>query len=804
MLTQRDRIRREKETPPNLRLHRALSRLRSTVTVMNTGAHPDDEHNGLIAYLRYGLGMHAAVLCSTRGEGGQNTLGQERGDALGVVRTRELEEAARQLDADVVWIGYGTDDPVHDFGFSKNPEDTFSRWGEERVVERIVRAIRTFRPDVIWPTFLDVPGQHGHHRAMTRASERAFLVAGDETAFPEQLDEGLTPWRPAKFYLPAWSGGGGTYDDEVPPPAPTLTIDAEGRDDATGAAFDRIGEWSRAYHASQGMGRWRNRPRTVWQLHLLHGPEGSCKETSITDSLPASLDALAGDAALQPEQADALRHVGREIDHALAAFPDRGSIVNALLEARRHLVRVGETMPPGFAHRHGHRIENKIRELDIALVECRLGEVRVEAEPAYIAPGGTAVLRVFVDDGSMTEALSVEPVLPVDIRVDRQPVDGDENFNFRLTVDKPAKPHSPVNGNIERLGRNANGHIMLSLTIEDAQLCVPIDLAEPIRIVPSVGFELEPEALVVPLARTTRSFEIGLRTSLANVEAEIDMPDGWDVARSDTGFTVRAPEDLTPGRADGILRTNGETALAIQTSTHPHIGETQWYQPATLRVLCLDLALPDVRIGYCGGGADRVGTWLRRMGLDVVELDREALQGDLSAYDTIVVGIFGFGLRPDLRAMTERLHAFVEDGGHLVTLYHRPSDAWDASIVPPRPLEIGSPSLRWRVTDPDAEVEILAPDHPLLTGPNVIGPEDWRGWDKERGLYFAARWDEAYTPLLAMHDAGEKLLNGSLLSATIGSGWHTHTSLVLHHQLDRMVPGAFRLMANLVQPAPKA
>ena len=219
-------------------------------------------------------------------------------------------------------------------------------------------------------------------------------------------------------------------------------------------------------------------------------------------------------------------------------------------------------------------------------------------------------------------------------------------------------------------------------------------------------------------------------------------------------------------------------------------------------MLTLDLKLPQsARVGYVGAGADRVGMWLSRMGLDVTELDAKALASDLSQYTTIVVGIFAFGIRKDLAAATEKLHRFVEDGGHLVTLYHRPTDGWDPLATPPRKLEIGSPSLRWRVTDPNAEVTVLAPDHVLLRGPNVIGPQDWSGWNKERGLYFAARWDEAYQPLLAMHDANEQPLMGALVSAAIGKGRHTHTSLVLHHQMDKLVPGAFRLMANLVQPA---
>ncbi|HAU75464.1 MAG TPA: PIG-L domain-containing protein, partial [Agrobacterium sp.] len=250
MLTPRERIERQMADPWLIRLHRRLSALKSTVTVMHTGAHPDDEQNGLLAYFRMELGMRTIIACSTRGEGGQNALGPERLGALGVIRSRELEEAARVIDADISWLGHGPADLIHDFGFSKDGDQTFGRWGQQRIIERLVRAYRKERPDIVIPTFLDVPGQHGHHRAMTRAAKSAIALAADPAAFPEHLAEGLKPWQVAKYYLPAWSGGGDTYDDEVPPPETTVTANARGREQATGAQYDRIGEWSRYYHAS--------------------------------------------------------------------------------------------------------------------------------------------------------------------------------------------------------------------------------------------------------------------------------------------------------------------------------------------------------------------------------------------------------------------------------------------------------------------------------------------------------------------------------------------------------------------------
>ncbi|MCC2650373.1 MAG: LmbE family protein [Microvirga sp.] len=336
MLDDHSRFDRAVHQPSLVRLHRALSRLRSVLTVMNTGAHPDDEMNGMLAALRFAYGMRVVVACSTRGEGGQNALGPERGAVLGVLRTAEMEEAARRMDADVAWLGHGPDDPVHDFGFSKNGDDTLRRWGEERIVERLARAYRRYRPDIVIPTFLDVPGQHGHHRAMTRAAETALSLAADPTAFPEHVASGLTPWQVSKYYLPAWSGAGYAYDDEVPPPPATLSLEVASGDEVTGLAYKHLGEWSRAAHASQGMGVWRDNPVDRWSLHLKVRAGGEAgPESDIRAHVPATLADIAAVPGVPGSAAAALRDAQAQIDAAITAFPNRARIAEALVDAAR-------------------------------------------------------------------------------------------------------------------------------------------------------------------------------------------------------------------------------------------------------------------------------------------------------------------------------------------------------------------------------------------------------------------------------------------------------------------------------------
>ncbi|MEP9398591.1 PIG-L family deacetylase [Mesorhizobium sp. KR2-14] len=800
MLTARERIERQKASPSFIRLHRALTRLKSTVTMMNTGAHPDDEQSGLLAWFRLGLGMRVIVACSTRGEGGQNSLGPERLGALGMMRTREMEEAARALDADIHWLGHGPEDPVHDFGFSKDGDQTLARWGEQRTVERLVRAYRSERPDIVIPTFLDVPGQHGHHRAMTRAAETAIRMAADPAAFPEHFAEGLSPWQVAKYYLPAWSGGGDTYDDEVPPPDATVIVDASGREPATGAEYNRIGEWSRYYHASQGMGHWPDRADTRWPLHLLLARNGMNAETSVLDGLPVSLADLATSRNLSYEAAQALKAAGTAVNTAIAAFPNTDAIIGALTEAATQLDAARENASPAFLELHRHRLGRKAREIDAALIEAARIFDRAVLAPATLSPGETGVLTVDLAPGAEGRSVKVEAVLP-----ERIVAKADASSGCRRTFSVSAATDAAYSNLYapawSALAGNGEAHVLVTASFGDHVARATFDLEEPLAVLPASSVTMDPEAILAPVEGGRREWPVKMTVGGRQAPVTLGMADGWSLAQTSAGQMLRAPEKIDAGLRTIVPEVGGRPALRLTPISYSHIGRVTHRQPETLKVLALDLTLPEgARVGYVGAGADRVGLWLSRLGLDVTELDAKALSGDLNRFTTIVVGIFAFGIRKDLAAATEKLHRFVEDGGHLVTLYHRPTDGWNPLETPPRKLEIGSPSLRWRVTNPNAAVTVLTPNHILLNGPNAIGPQDWSGWDKERGLYFAARWDEAYEPLVSMHDVNEQPLLGAIVSGSIGKGRHTHTSLVLHHQLDKLVPGAFRLMTNLVQP----
>ncbi len=781
-MTDSRRLRLQAAAPRLVALRWALGRLASPLTLMHAGAHPDDEQSGLVALLRHQFGMRVVLACSTRGEGGQNILGPERGGALGVIRSREMEEAARILDADLLWLGHGPEDRVRDFGFSKSGEDTLARWGRERILERLVRAYRRYRPDIVLPTFLDVPGQHGHHRAMTETVEEALGLAADPAAFPDQALSGLKPWRVAKFYLPGWSGSGaaygGAYDDEEPPPPATLIVRAEGSEPATGLAYDRLGEVSRSLHATQGMGTWRA-PRLEWPLHL----RGGGAESDLREGLPRRL----ADLGASPALAGADEAIAR----AFAAFPHEAPLIEALAAAKSALRRAQAAASAGEREAHGHRLTRKQLELDAALALAAGLRAEVEVDPPRPAPGASARLSFRLEPGLAEEIRVSAEVDPSLAEADSE---DEEGFLLRM------RPQAPILNDLHPhwspLGEGEPLALRLKARIGGEEVSVLQTPERRFGASPDRVARLEPKAL---LFRLSRPGSQRLTISAAEgARVEIDRTYGVTAEAVEGGLILTHIADQPEGLMRPGVKIDGEKAWSREAFSFPHIGEAAYVAPLILEALALKLELPETRVGYVGGGADQVGFWLERMGLAPKILGPEDLAGDLSAYDALVLGVFAYGLRPDLRAAQPRLRRWMEAGGHLLTLYHRPSDRWEASGLP---LTIGTPSLRWRVTDPAAPVEILRPEHPFFTRPNLIRPEDWEGWDKERGLYFASGWDEAYEPLLSMSDPGEAPLRGALLTGRFGKGRHTHLALTLHHQMEKLTIGAFRLFANLLQPA---
>lgn len=801
----RDLIAAQKGEPAIVKLYRQLERLTSTVTLMTTGAHPDDEPSGMLAALRHVYGIRPVLYCITRGEGGQNAIGPERGSVLGVLRTREMTEASRSLDASLAFGGQGHHDPVHDFGFSKDPNQTIDRWGRDRVIERMTWAFRYYRPDVIMNCFLDVGGQHGHHRAANVATFVTAEISGNPEEFPNQIAAGLKPWNVPKIYQPAWGGGGGVYDDETPPPPQTLVIRAPERDPISGATFPQMGEWSRVCHQTQGMGSWRPDPQTEWPLNLSWAANGEAgrQEEDIRDGLIATVGHIAELDGMPSAAADALRNAQGLIDEAIADYGDPAVVAGKLAEIGKALAEARATLPEELELDAGHRLERKIKEVDLALATAAGMQIRAFTDGGDLRPGQDIVVKTIVD---APDSVTVDTVAVVSREgITSEPVED----GVKVSIAPDADLTNPLNEQFDPLGGNGDAFVRLTADISGYKAVLDIDLEDALRVLPDASLELKPDAVVFNTEKDIVPVEMTAVVSGATTaDLDFNLPEGWSMtAKGETGaeagtFELAPPNDLGTARITIAPKLLDQPAYAINVFSYPHIGRSVVPTEVAVPVQSVGAVIPEGKIGYIGGNNDNVGTWLKRLGVDLKELSASNMEaGAYRDLDTLVVGIYAFGRRADLVAALPGIHEWVKNGGHLVTLYHRPSDGWNTDTVPLAYLKIGSPSIRYRVTDAAAPVTVLEPDHPLFNYPNVITEDDWANWDKERGLYFASEWDEVYKPLVAMSDAGEEPLTGALLSAEIGEGRHTHTSLVLHHQLDKLTPGAFRIMANLIQPA---
>jgi LmbE family N-acetylglucosaminyl deacetylase len=760
-LSDRTRIEQQQLKPRIVELWKALAPLQTVVSFMNTGAHPDDETTAMLVALGLRDGLDISYACSTRGEGGQNDIGTESGAALGALRTAEMERACDAINLRMYWLSQSPDDSIFDFGFSKSGVETMEKWGEERVLSRFVEIVRTEKPDIICPTFLDIPGQHGHHRAMTDAAERIMDLSAD----PNYPGSDLAPWTIGKLYLPAWSGAGRSYDDDLPPPPTSLTIEAKGIDPVTGFSYEQIAQQSRKCHKTQAMGQWVSPgSERDWPLHLFKTTV-SGQDEDLFGGFPKTLRDLGHSDAQDL------------IDQARASFPNFEDVL------RYASLALGLLQDTHSDAANMHRIKRKREQLDQV--------IRIAAGASACAKLEKDVLKTsdrtkFSIENRQGLADEIRLTLSVP---DEWSIDGDTILLEDAALSNPY-PDEYLPGMPKKpcVVAALKTHGVWSETRH------PFEVS-PI-VIPANTVEFTPSSDIINLESKRRKITVGISNATS---ADLKVPEGWEYQSSDSGFEINVPDNAELGAHVVSLSVDGKNGLQVHQINHPHTDPRAITQSAEIKIQIIAAKIPDIRVGYIGAGHDRVAHWLRRLGLDVHVLKPADLMSSsqLADLDTIVIGIFAVRFCDGLYEAMPNLHEWMRAGGTLLSLYHRPWDKWDPDFTPPLRLEIGQPSLRWRVTDETSEITYLAP-HPIWNFPNKIGPSDWEGWHKERGLYFAKSWDKRYTPLIETCDAGEQPLKGALLTADIGKGRHTHCSLILHHQMEKLVPGAFRIFANLL------
>jgi LmbE family N-acetylglucosaminyl deacetylase len=817
-----------------------VKKLQTLGSVLYVAAHPDDENTAMIATFAEGRLFRTAYLAITRGDGGQNLIGSELGPALGLVRTHELL-SARRIDG-----GEQMFTRAIDFGYSKTPEETFRVWGRDEVLRDVVRAIRTFRPDVVITRFPENgDGGHGHHTASAILAHEAFLAAGDSKSFPEQIAEGLAPWKPRRLFWNAWRRDG-------KPNAGALPFELGDYSPLLGRSYTETAAESRSQHKSQGFGSSERRGRLTNDLVLL---EGDLVKADPFEGIDTSWVRVKGGET-----------VGRLLAEAERAFDPQNpaAALPKLLAAHAAM----KTLP------NDPWVEVKRREL-LAVIRSASGlwleamATSPSATPgstfrlnvsALVRAGGSATLaRVRVPWGT-GEGLPAGAELKVN-----EPVQGATNVPVPRSAEvtqphwlreKPGRGLYAVPEPRDAIRPDGAAlRVLFDVTMDGQELTFdepvlfrrtdPVKGEEirPFLVEPPVTLDLEEDVVVLPDDRprtvrvtvraaetpTTRGGPPPLTPSIvaaatgeeardaAAAATKVDgtvrlgLPSGWRVTPAARAFslapgtsesfefTVHPPERPGVAALTAQAVAGGRSwSLSLRRIEYAHLPPLTWFPEAGARAVHVDLARNASRIGYVSGPGDEVPRVLRQMGFSVTPLGADdLLRGDLARFDAVVLGIRAANTRAELKEGLPRLFEWVEKGGTLVLQYNTSFEQVTEQLGP-FPLKLG----RDRVTVEEAPVTILAPEDPLLTGPNRIGPADFEGWVQERGLYFPSTWDERYTPLLGMADPGEKETRGSLLVARHGKGTYVYTGLSFFRQLPAGVPGAMRLFANLVAGRP--
>ena len=821
---------------------RALAKLSQNRRLLVIGAHPDDEDTSMLALVARQEGGEAAYLSLSRGDGGQNLIGPELGIGLGVIRSHELL-AARRVDGARQYFGQ-----AFDFGYTRSLAETLRLWPEPVLLEDAVRVIRRFRPQVVLSIFGDDgSGGHGQHQAAGHVAYRAWDAAGDPAALPRLAAEGLVPWRPLALYRAAWFA----------PERATTHTPLGGIDPWSGLSIAQLARLSRSQHRSQDMGRVLDLgggdARATWVRGVGQGgddlfsgvdtslasiaatvPEGALRGRVAASLARAGAAATAARAVFVPDDlapaARALESISRDLDAAaadLAGCAAPGCVAAAGLVAEKRTVAAEglaaaldldldaavdrETLVPGETARLTVSFWNAGAtpvEVSKLAVATTFGDVpQPDGLPRTVAPGELASF-----DLDLAVPAGARPTFPDYLT---RPLVGDLYDWTGLPAAERGEPFGPAAVRV-RIGFAAAGAAVELGRDAVYRYGDPArgEIRRPLRVVPRLDVAVAPDLVVVPLDRsempeitvTLRSNAAaplagGVRLELACAGASNDLGRfSLAAAPATATLTTRLPKCARAGRdtARVVARLDdGEQfAAAYPLIEHPHIPPTPLPQPAAVTVVRADLELPHLgRIAYVPGAADRVPGFLEALGLPVEELDGKALAAaDLGRFDVVVVGSRAYEADPGLADVNSALLDWVRAGGTMIVQYQQ--YPFIEGHFAPLPLAIARPHDR--ITDETAPVTILAPDDPVFTTPNRIGPDDWQGWVQERSLYMAHTWDAGYRPLLEMQDPDQPPQRGGLLVAQVGRGTYVYTGLAFFRQIPAGVPGAYRLFANLL------
>jgi LmbE family N-acetylglucosaminyl deacetylase len=802
-------------------LQLALKKLTVLGGALHIAAHPDDENTALLSYLASERLVRAGYLSVTRGDGGQNLVGEEKGELLGVIRTQELL-AARRLDGAEQYFTRAID-----FGYTKSPTETLSIWDHDKVLADVVYVIRKFQPDVVIARFPATgEGGHGQHTASAILAAEAFAAAGDATKYPEQLSS-VRVWKPRRLFWNRFSWQ--RIEPNDPIVANDVKVDLGTYNPLLGRAYTEIAAQSRSQHKSQGFGAAERRGSIINYFNQLAGDPA---KTDLFEGIDTSWSRYPGGEA-----------VGKLLQQASDGFDlrDPAKTLPLLIQAYDQLDRLAAR--PEWAPNVNPWVEIKRRELLDAIRDAAGISIDVAAGDSSVVPGGEIPVSVTVVNRSnhpfrlaSVAAPNANPgKAPGTPLKYNQPVKvdialrlaGDTAYSQPYWLRHPAQHGLYTVREQELIGLPDNrAALPITVALDDDMMhsfifTVPAvfrwtdavrgEQVRNVDVVPDVTANFATPLYVFPDAKAKR-VDVDLRSFGATAgTVRLLTPAGWKVepaslpvsfakkgSEASVSFTVTPPAGASTGdlTAQVELPDGRKLSSGLTTIDYPHIPAQRIFSAATAKLLRSDIKKRGTRIGYIMGAGDDVPAALQQVGYQVDLLsDADLDRGDFSRFDAIVTGVRAYNTRNRLVAHQPKLMQYVENGGTLVV---------QMNSLNPQPLLIASPAplpitiSNERITVENAPVTVTAPDHPLLNTPNKLTVATWEGWVQERGLYFPKQWDPAYTTPISMNDPNEPAKAGGILVAKHGKGTFIYTPLAFFRQLPAGVEGAYELFVNMV------
>jgi LmbE family N-acetylglucosaminyl deacetylase len=800
--------------PADAELYQALLDLTNPWTVMCVAAHPDDEDGATLTVLRRKMGVHTVTLFSTFGEGGQNATGPELYEELGVIRARETEEAARIQGSEPYFLG------LKDFGFSKSAEEAFRVWGHDEALRRMVLKIRQLRPDVIITNHDTVSG-HGHHQATGRLVLEAFDAAADPSRFPEQLRDGIQPWQVQRLFVRFSFEGGATSkatEAQSEREGRVVTIDRNERDPVRGTTYAEQALQALRRHASQGP--WPEKlPAQGWppvRYRLAREARGAAP-------LPTNAQTLLDNLSLPTDVASKLMPLAAKavLPLYLSENVSRRSVLAALVALRRSNAFA---LLDGTIDRPRFRLMSERLDNALAVAARVSAELKPEGTPLMI-PGAQMSYSVFLYNQGESEVQLKRSSFLVDGREVGSGVSSSllkSSTSLRsepiYTVPQTAALNMPQSEHLYD-GRLWGEELSQKFMLEVDGAAFTVTASRRFNVAPAVEIEsLSPSPLVItpqtlqavqPFTfrisnHTASALEVRVRSKELVYAGRAAEP-AWVSVPARAGVEDKAGyglgnQQLKAIKESGELNTTARFSL-WPANLAPARGQQTPITEREVKIVYADARVdPKLRVGYVRSSDFTLPAALRSLGVQAKELTVDEIRaGNLSGFDAIVIDNRGYQAHPELISANQKLLDYAQQGGTLIVFYHKtnewnPDEKAGRTQLAPYPILLGNS----RVTDENAPVEFTEPLNPLLNFPNKITARDFAGWIQERGLYFPREWDKRYSAPFAMSDAGEPALPGGLLAAEYGRGHYIYTSIVWYRQLREGIPGAYRMLANML------